>query len=296
MANKPVPAISVNRLYYALVVSDTEEGVTYSAPVWLQGVNTVAYNPNTQTATFDADGGTYDSFSADGEIQTTITIADLNPSDYATLLGVNQDSSTGLITETTEDNPPEVAIGFMSEMSNGAMRFVWILKGKFSKQEESVTSKGGSGITYQPRTIMHTAIPRTFDGAKRRILDSNDPLNSLTISQLQSATNGWFSSPDFDPANYQGTTTPVSTLVASDGAGAGEITLAWTAASGASNVAIQVSQGSDWVTVQNADAGASTATITGLTAGSEYLVRLYVTGGTNAGISNISGAKAGAGG
>ena len=293
MANKPVPAISVNKLYYALVLSDTEEGVTYSAPVWLQGVNTVAYNPNTQTATFDADGGTYDSYSADGEIQTTITIADLNPSDYATLLGVQQDQTTGLITESTDDNPPEVAIGFMSEMSNGAMRFVWILKGKFSKQEESVTSKGGSGITYQPRTIMHTAVPRTFDGAKRHILDSNNPLNSLTVAQLESAVNGWFSSPDFNPANYQSSVTPVSSLVASNGSSAGEITLAWTAASGATNVAIQVSQGSDWVTVQNTDASASSATLTGLTAGNEYLVRLYVTGGTNAGISNVSGAKAG---
>lgn len=296
MANKPVPAISVNRLYYALVLSDTEEGVTYSAPVWLQGVNTVAYNPNTQTATFDADGGTYDSYSADGEIQTTITIADLNPSDYATLMGVQRDPSTGLISETTSDNPPEVAIGFVSEMSNGAMRFVWVLKGKFSKQEESVTSKGGSGITYQPRSIMHTAVPRTFDGAKRHMLDSNDPLNTLSVSQLMSAETGWFSSPDFNPASYQGSVTPVSSLVASDGSGAGEITLAWTAASGASNVAIQVSQGSDWVTVQNADAGASSATVTGLVAGAEYLVRLYVTGGTNAGISNVSGAKAGAGG
>ena len=293
MANKPVPAISVNKLYYALVLSDTEEGVTYSAPVWLQGVNTVAYNPNTQTAAFDADGGTYDSYSADGEIQTTITIADLNPVDYATLMGVQRNQTTGLISESINDNPPEVAIGFMSEKSDGSMRFIWVLKGKFSKQEESVTSKGGSGITYQPRTIMHTAVPRTFDGNKRHMLDSNDPSNTLTIQQLESAINGWFSSPDFNPANYQGTTTPVSTLVATDGASTGQITLAWTAASGATNVAIQVSQGSDWVTVQNADASASTATLTGLTAGAEYLVRLYVTGGTNAGISNVSGAKAG---
>ena len=31
-----------------------------------------------------------------------------------------------------------------------------------------------------------------------------------------------------------------------------------------------------------------------LAAGKEYLVRLYVTGGSKAGISNVSGAKAGA--
>ena len=126
MANKPVPAISVNKMYYALVLSDTEEGVTYSAPVWLQGVNTVAYNPNTQTASWDADGGTYVSYAGDGEVQTTITIADLNPEDYATLMGVQRDQH-GVISEGVNDNPPEVAIGFMSEKSDGAMRFTWVL-------------------------------------------------------------------------------------------------------------------------------------------------------------------------
>lgn len=295
MANKPVPAISVNKMYYALVLSDTEEGVTYSAPVWLQGVNTVAYNPNTQTASWDADGGTYVSYAGDGEVQTTITIADLNPEDYATLMGVQRDQH-GVISEGVNDNPPEVAIGFMSEKSDGAMRFTWVLKGKFSKQEESVTSKGGAGITFQPRTIMHTALPRTFDRKKRRFLDSNDPKNTLSIAQLESAVNGWFSSPDFDPAAYRGSTTPVSNLVATDGTKAGQITLAWTAAAGASNVAIQVSQGSDWVTVDNKTASNAAATITGLQAGKEYLVRLYVTGGGKAGISNVSGAKAGAAG
>ena len=293
MANKPVPPISVNKLYYALVLSDTEEGVTYSAPVWLQGVNTVAYNPNTQTASFDADGGTYSSYSADGEIQTTITVADLTSTDYATLMGAQRNQTTGIITETTTDNPPEVAIGFVSEKSDGQMRFVWVLKGKFSKQEESVTSKGGSGITYQPRTIMHTAIPRTYDGAKRNILDSNDPVNNLSIDQLMSPINGWFSNPDFNSADYQGSITPISSLVASDGTASGQIKLAWTAATGASNIAIQVSQGSDWLTVDNVSASESTATISGLTPGADYLVRLYVTGGTNAGISNVSAATAG---
>ena len=64
----------------------------------------------------------------------------------------------GVISEGVNDNPPEVAIGFMSEKSDGAMRFTWVLKGKFSKQEESVTSKGGAGITFQPRTIMHLSL------------------------------------------------------------------------------------------------------------------------------------------
>ena len=285
---KPRLKISVDKLYYCDVLADDENGVTYGAPVWLEGVNSISYNPNTQTASWDADGGTYESYSADGEIQTTITVADLNPAQYAHLLGLTY--AGGIITEDSNDNPPEVAIGFRAEKSNGAYRFIWILKGKFSKQQEDYQTKGSAGITYQPKQIMHTAIQRTYDGAKRHLLDSDDSNVSLTVQELTDASYGWFSSPDFTVAGYS-VGTPVSDLVASTGSNAGEITVAWTAPTSPTNIAVQVSRGSDWVTVQNLASGGST-TITGLVAGADYLVRLIVTGGTNAGISYIGSATA----
>ena len=285
---KPRPKISVDKLYYCDVLSDTELGTTYGSPVWLQGVNQISYNPNTQTASWDADGGTYESYSADGEVQTTITIADLNPAQYAHLLGTKY--VNGVIQEGGTDNPPEVAIGFRSEKTNGEYRFIWILKGKFSKQQEDYQTKGSAGITYQPRTIMHTALKRASDGMTRHWLDSDDADVSLTVDQLTSSANGWFSSPDFDPASYS-SATPVSDLAASTGTNAGEITVAWTAPTSPSNIAVQVSSGSDWVTVDNMASGGST-TITGLVAGADYLVRIVVTGGANAGISNVGSATA----
>lgn len=291
--SKPRPRIGVDQLYYAKVLSDTPEGTVYSAPVWMQGVNTVGYNPNTQAASYPADDGTYESYAADGEVQTTITVADLLPAIYADLLGLQRDAN-GMVIEGEADNAPEVAIGFRSQKSNGEYRFIWVLKGKFSKQQEDYNTKGGSGVTYQGKTIMHTALKRISDGERRHILDSDDPLHTLTLAQLSDPVNGWFSSPNFTVAGYNNTATPVSDLVASAGSTAGEITLAWTAATGASNVAVQVSQGSDWITVDNKAASDSAATLTGLQAGKDYLVRLYVTGGTKAGISNVSAAKAGA--
>lgn len=284
---KPRASISVDKLYYCDVLSDSELGTTYGSPVWLQGVNQISYNPNTQNVSWDADGGTYDTYSADGEVQTTITIADLNPAQYAHLIGTQY--VNGVIQEGNE-NPPEVAIGFRAEKTNGEYRFVWILKGKFSKQQEDYQTKGGSGVTFQPRTIMHTALKRASDGMDRHWLDSDDSNVSLTVAQLTDASTGWFSSPDFDPSAYA-SATPVSDLAASTGGNAGEITLAWTAPVGATNIAVQVSSGSDWVTVENMSSGSS-ATITGLVAGANYLCRLVVTGGTNAGISNVDSAAA----
>lgn len=285
---KPLPKISVDKLYYCDVLSDTELGVTYGSPVWLQGVNQISYNPNTQNASWDADGGAYDTYSAFGDIQTTITIADLEPAQYAHLMGAAYEN--GVIKEGANDSAPEVAIGFRAEKSNGGFRFVWVLKGKFSKQQEDYNTKGSSGITYNPRTIMHTGLLRTYDGMARHMLDSDDSNVSLTVAQLSDSANGWYSNPDFDPASYSAAT-PVSDLAASTGTNAGEITVAFTAPTSPTNIAIQVSTGSEWVTVKNMASGGS-ATLTGLVAGGEYLVRAVVTGGTNAGISNIDSATA----
>ena len=289
---KPRTKISVDKLYACEILSDTDAGTVYGAPRWLEGVNAISYNPNTQSASWDADGGTYETYSSDGEVQTTITIADLNPADYAWLMGV-QITNEGLISEGMSDNPIECAIGFRSEKSNGEYRFVWILKGKFAKQQEDYSTKGSAGVTFQPRTIMHTAMNRTSDNMKRHWMDSDYSGNTISIAELTDATTGWFSSPNFDPASYVGSTTPVSSLAASTGTNAGEITVAFTAPTGATNTAVQVSDGGEWVTMLNLSSGNS-GTITGLKAGGQYLVRLYVTGGTNAGISNIDSATAGA--
>ena len=123
---KPKLRISVDKLYYALVLSDTEEGTTYSAPIWLQGVNSVSYNPNTQTQSYDADGGTYESYSADGDIQTTITVADLLPEHYAALMGLQHDVN-GVVTEdsvsyTHLDVYKRQALGYMTACGNRACR------------------------------------------------------------------------------------------------------------------------------------------------------------------------------
>lgn len=287
---KPVPRIGVDKLYYALVLSDSEAGTEYSVPVWLQGVNQITYNPNVQTASYDADDGTYVSFSADGEVQTTITVADLKMDEYATLLGLQKDAN-GMVIEGEADNAPEVAVGFRSQKSDGTYRYIWVLKGKFAKAQEDYQTKGGSGITYQPRQIVHTALKRVYDGQRRHIQDTSDQ-NVLTDAQLADATYGWFSSPNFDIASYSGTSTPVSDLAASTGSNAGEIGIAWTAATGATGVSVQVSNGGGWSTVANLTAADSSYTIAGLVAGAEYLVRLVVVGGTYAGVSNVDTATA----
>lgn len=197
---RPVPRIGVDMLYVAKILTDDDKGTTYDSPRRLIGLNNIGYDPATQSASYDADDGSYESYSVDGDTTVTIRQADLTPEDYAYLFGV-QRGETGVITEGAEDSAPYIAVGFRSQKSDGSYRYIWVLKGKASKGSETYQTKSGSGITYNDQEIVIHALNRTSDGAKRRRLDSNDPSlpEGITNAALADATDGWFSSPDYTP-------------------------------------------------------------------------------------------------
>ena len=93
-----------------------------------------------------------------------------------------------------------------------------------------------------------------------------------------------------------GVTTPIGDLVANTGAATGQIALAFSAPTGATAVTVETKTGTGaWTTatLQAAlNASSTTGIITGLTTGTIYSVRLIVTGGTKAGISNVDNATA----
>lgn len=195
-----MPKIGVDMLFVAKVTKDDEGGAAYGSPIRLPGLNNIGYDPSTQSATYDADDGTYTSYSADGASTATIKVADLLSEHYALLLGLQQDGATGVIEEGMADNPPEFALGWRSQKSDGSYRFIWLLKGKFAKSSETYATKGGSGVTYNDRELTFTALNRT-DGKKRRQLDSDDPKlpEGVTLGVLSSPATGWFSNPDYVP-------------------------------------------------------------------------------------------------
>lgn len=199
---RPVPKIGVDMLYWAPITKDDDTGVEYGTPIRLPGLSEIGYDPSTQNATYDADDGTYVSYAADGTTTVTVKVADLLSENYALLLGLHQDPNTGVIEEGTSDNPPEGALGFRSQKSDGSYRFIWVLKGKFSKNAETYQTKSGGGVNFQDRELTYTALNRVNDGKKRRQLDSDDPKlpAGVTVDTLSSATDGWFSDPDFVPA------------------------------------------------------------------------------------------------
>lgn len=294
---KPLPRIGVDQAYYALLTQDNDSGVAYGTPTRMQGVNSISYNPNSQLEVYYADDGAYTSASQDGDIDLTVNVADLDPSVYAEILGVTR-GANGVIDEAKTDDPPELAFGYRTQKSNGEYRFIWILKGKFSKPAVEAQTKGNA-INFQGTELNFKGLNRDYDGKKRRRVDSDDENipTGVTAATLNSAVTGWFSDPDYVVVAAG---TPLSDVVASTGSGSGEIDLAFTAPSGATAVKAQIRDAaisSEWVDATTAaaiTAASTSATITGLTPGNTYSCRLVVTGGASNGISNTDDAAAGA--
>jgi phi13 family phage major tail protein len=294
---KPLPRIGVDQAYFALLTQDNASGVVYGTPTQMQGVRQIAYNPNPQQEVYYADDGAYTTISQDGDIDMVVTVADLDPAIYATILGVTQSGTNGVIEEDKTDNPPELAFGYRTQKSNGEYRYIWVLKGKFSKPALDAQTKSDS-INAQDREINFKGLNRDYDGKKRRRVDSDDDLlpTGVTNAILNDDTTGWFSDPDFQPVAPG---TPLSDVAAATGSGSGEIDLTFTAPTGATSVKAQIYDGAygTWVdaTTQAPITAISTsATITGLTASNTYTCRLVVIGGGSNGISNTDSAAAGA--
>jgi|GEM_PF-658095 len=288
--------IDVDRLVVARLLADDENGVSYAAPESVPGVTGIALTLNHSIGTFYADGGVYETFPQQGDIEASVSLAGLSAEKRAEYTGANYSATTGLVVDGKADNPPYVAIGFRSQKANGRYRYVWLYKGKFSKSDSANRTKSGS-VTPQPEKYTFKAAMRDYDGNWRQMLDSDDANlpAGLTDSELSSIVTGWFSSPDYVPAAPG---TPITDLAAATGISPGQIVLTFPAPTGLTNARAQVRDASlgIWVDAMLADAitGASTsAVITGLTAGNTYECRLVVTGGARNGISNTDSAAAG---
>lgn len=291
MAERPVPRVGVDLLYVAPILSDSDAGTIYGVPVRFEGLNNIGYDPSTQSAVYDADDGTYVSFSADGETTVTIKVADVTPENRAWILGINRTES-GVLEEGINDAAPEVAIGFRSQKSDGSYRFTWISKAKFQKGSESYATKSTSSLTFQDTELTAKALNRIKDGLKRRQIDSNDPSTDMTLKEL---TEGWFANPDFKPT-ASAPPVPIADLMATSGMDVGEVDFTFTAPTGAISALIQRKDGTNWIAVPT-KAGIGTtstsATAINLTPGMEYTFRMLVVGGGHAGTSNIVTATAG---
>lgn len=171
--NKARVPVGLQDIYYAICTKDDKEGVEYSNPKLLALAISANVSPTINSATLNANDGPILTANSLGEINVEIGIPDISYEDYAILLG-SRLNSKGMLVDNADDQAPEVALGYKRTMSDGSVRYVWLLKGKFQLPTEEATTKQGE-ISFQTPTITGKFLKRIYDGNWRFRADSKNP-------------------------------------------------------------------------------------------------------------------------
>lgn len=183
--------VGLTNLHYAKLLTDVApEGTTagtctYDTPIRIPGAITANFSPNAANDTLFADDGPYDTASTLGAMTLELNVADLPPAVRADLLGADYDTATGVLKHSSEDIPPYVAVGMSVKKSNGADRYIWYLKGKFTAPDDNNQTKADS-INWNTPTITGNFLKRDADNLWRAAIDTDDPAVTATMK------NAWF--------------------------------------------------------------------------------------------------------
>lgn len=163
--------IGLEKLYFAKMTSDDSDTTVYETPKRITGLINVDINPSIQKTTLYGDNAPLATASTLTEITVTVETADIPLTSAAELLGHSIESGTMIA--KASDTSPYVAILFESEKSDGQIRYVKLLKGKFDESQETLNTRGQS-IEYTTPKLTGAFVARTSDGAWKKVCDSSD--------------------------------------------------------------------------------------------------------------------------
>lgn len=175
-----MPVVGLRDIHVALL---SEDG-TYEAPRKLAPAMTAEVTPNFEITTLYGDDQAVAVAEALGDIDVSIGITDLSSDDYAFLLG-RKKNEDGVIEDSTDDVSPYVAIGWALPKENGAMRYYWYYKGKFTIPSESNTTKQGT-TEFQTPTLSGKFMARDDKKWRARVDSDDSGVNNSVIAN-------WFS-------------------------------------------------------------------------------------------------------
>lgn len=290
--------ISIDKLAFALIISDTADALVYDTPDMINGVTELTVSRNSSILTHRSSGGP-EQIRQDGDTQIDMILDGVSEALKAKYISGYYNTENGMYREGWGGKPPELAVGFRGEKANGKFKYTWFYKGALAVADEKYQHKTNT-VTPQGETYKFSAVEPQY------VVDPNNNLKSsfqsddpnapigLTDAALANLLTGWFSTPQYVPTAPG---TPISDLAASTGTGAsGSVALAFSAPAGAASVKVQVEtptgKWEDIATAAALSASATSATINGLTPSGIFNFRLAIVGGASNGISNESSATA----
>ena len=124
----------------------------------------------------------------DGTVQRTF----FTPEEQAELLG--EKTVDGIVMSTDNDVAPEFAVGFQTQLSDGKILAMWLLRAKFSVSDFTGETKGSETLNPQSDTVSFKSLTRAADNAWRfyKVVDDEADLatffSDTTLQKLATAT------------------------------------------------------------------------------------------------------------
>lgn len=163
--------VGLKNVVIAPLTEDTDTSHTYGELQLVAGAIEATITPdNTDPDIQYADDIEFDVLYPDPELTFSTSMADVPLAIQEMIFG-NQIDDNGVLVRTASDRPPYFAVGFKSEKSDGAFRYVWLYKVRAKPMTESYKTKEGKTITRQNGSVEWTAIKRTHDGRYQAVAD-----------------------------------------------------------------------------------------------------------------------------
>lgn len=155
--------IGLKNLHYAVLTSDTAEGVEYETPVKLESAINLDIQDNTEQVTFYSDDKVEEVINAFAGKEVTLELGYLPNDLEAKITGNEYNQQTGIFSQKANAVAPEIALLFEAPKSNGSSRYGVLYKGVFAVEGETYATQEDS-VESQTVTLKGVFMPLTHNG------------------------------------------------------------------------------------------------------------------------------------
>lgn len=148
---KILPVVNVSKLYVARLLTETEEGITFDTPRYLEGVKQIGIKPKQNSDPYYHEGRKVLEEQTLQDVNVTLNITDLTDEDECYVMG-HKLAKTGGVIKNDNDIAPTLAILYKSEKSQGIDKYGILYAGTFGLADEDLKAKEGKA-NFQAKKI-----------------------------------------------------------------------------------------------------------------------------------------------
>lgn len=161
----------LKNIHVSLLTVDELGVETYGVPTKLERAIKATIKPTSTQTLLRSDDEVEETVNFFESVALSIELNQLSLTSRALLQGAKV--VKGVLLETKNDIPPTLAFGFQSKKTNGKSRFIWLLKGSFSLNDDTFESEADK-FKDQTASLDATFYSRDSDGAYRLIADEDE--------------------------------------------------------------------------------------------------------------------------